>query len=220
MIHNNFNPRSHERSDTTCDRLARGSYDFNPRSHERSDVSLNFCELYTNISIHAPTRGATINHQSKTFTHSISIHAPTRGATCNILWIVQMIIHFNPRSHERSDFLLFFQISGIINFNPRSHERSDWHGCIKWLRQNMISIHAPTRGATSYSMHLAFLSTISIHAPTRGATTLSFILYQFTLNFNPRSHERSDLASTACVMTQAKFQSTLPREERPLQYYV
>ena len=32
-----FNPRSHERSDTTCDRLARGSYDFNPRSHERSD---------------------------------------------------------------------------------------------------------------------------------------------------------------------------------------
>ena len=50
-----FNPRSHERSDTTCDRLARGSYDFNPRSHERSDVRLCFiycCSVYFNPLSH------------------------------------------------------------------------------------------------------------------------------------------------------------------------
>ena len=54
-----FNPRSHERSDTTCDRLARGSYDFNPRSHERSDYIPHDKMALSSISIHAPTRGAT-----------------------------------------------------------------------------------------------------------------------------------------------------------------
>ena len=103
MIHNNFNPRSHERSDTTCDRLARGSYDFNPRSHERSDnidnqpnqQHTNFnprshersdlinltINIAASISIHAPTRGATMCFVSALFPLQISIHAPTRGAT-------------------------------------------------------------------------------------------------------------------------------------------
>ena len=36
-----FNPRSHERSDTTCAPYALGIIDFNPRSHERSDEELD-----------------------------------------------------------------------------------------------------------------------------------------------------------------------------------
>ena len=35
---------------------------------------------------------------------------------------------------------------------------------------------------------------ISIHAPTRGATTAAFIVTVRLVNFNPRSHERSDQA--------------------------
>ena len=35
---------------------------------------------------------------------------------------------------------------------------------------NGISIHAPTRGATSASKSLFISTIISIHAPTRGAT--------------------------------------------------
>ena len=76
---------------------------FNPRSHERSDGAEEAVEIQEDISIHAPTRGATnkcggsnttIEFQStlpreerhscrscKSCILSISIHAPTRGAT-------------------------------------------------------------------------------------------------------------------------------------------
>ena len=55
----------------------------------------------------------------------------------------------------------------------------------------IISIHAPTRGATMRLRILSTLLLISIHAPTRGATFAKF-LCQYT----------------------AKFQSTLLQEER------
>ena len=145
----NFNPRSHERSDhkrqTVCQRCKRfqstlpreerqsfsaTAYylcNFNPRSHERSDgsnltVCLNCIQfqstlpreerrniIYTlwidRISIHAPTRGATLPSETGSSAIKISIHAPTRGAT----------------------------VKSIIR-----------------LRENgIISIHAPTRGATA-----------------------------------------------------------------------
>ena len=80
----NFNPRSHERSDkdagtplimvlvfqSTLPREERRSHCarrfqllyFNPRSHERSDEDgWRSCSWWTRISIHAPTRGATLN---------------------------------------------------------------------------------------------------------------------------------------------------------------
>ena len=49
-----------------------------------------------------------------------------------------------------------------------------------------ISIHAPTRGATSSSLCCCTYSRISIHAPTRGATTiitrsLLILVFQSTL---------------------------------------
>ena len=76
---------------------------------------------------------------------------------------------------------------------------------------------------------------ISIHAPTRGATSLKATEYKLSIDFNPRSHERSDnyipdefksyiisihaptggATKVACYLaTLIKFQSTLPREER------
>ena len=126
-----FNPRSHEGSDfcafcnsvmpflfqSTLPRGERHSgeisegnqSDFNPRSHEGSD---NFyCPVHPIqcISIHAPTRGATITEGLFTarrifqstlprgerrickllagLKRKISIHAPTRGATLNLtIW--------------------------------------------------------------------------------------------------------------------------------------
>ena len=77
----------------------------------------------------------------------------------------------------------------------------------------MISIHAPTRGATKVHPDKRQVRSISIHAPTRGATTiitrsLLILVFQSTLPqgerpnsrtwfrwftyFNPRSHKGSD----------------------------
>ena len=55
------------------------------------------------ISIHAPTRGATLGHNKALYDNGISIHAPTRGATSDLVISSIDIQHFNPRSHEGSD---------------------------------------------------------------------------------------------------------------------
>ena len=100
------------------------------------------------------------------------------------------------------------------NFNPRSHERSD-SSIFSPILLLIISIHAPTRGATSSAFFIALEIIISIHAPTRGATPLSCgdILAG---DFNPRSHERSDAYINNTISSMYRFQSTLPREERPI----
>ena len=143
----------------------------------------------------------------------ISIHAPTRGATYHRYFQEYIFLYFNPRSHERSDFIFSSCHKSKFYFNPRSHERSDIPACL--LRGTIrISIHAPTRGATSACAINLKACFISIHAPTRGATVTILIfggVYHISIhaptrgatkkyshylsdvsNFNPRSHERSD----------------------------
>ena len=57
----NFNPRSHERSDIHIKFIAVMFLNFNPRSHERSDGIRDRADTVPDeISIHAPTRGATL----------------------------------------------------------------------------------------------------------------------------------------------------------------
>ena len=78
------------------------------------------------ISIHAPTRGATVCPKELVIDAScISIHAPTRGATRIRLVLLHPVFHFNPRSHEGSDISVYLSIRWENNFNPRSHEGSD-----------------------------------------------------------------------------------------------
>ena len=82
---------------------------------------------------------------------------------------MSQIRNFNPRSHEGSDRTVKSITRSPIYFNPRSHEGSD--GIITVIQiGRVISIHAPTRGATA------------------GYSAQSF----FTYYFNPRSHEGSD----------------------------
>ena len=55
-----------------------------------------------------------------------------------------------------------------------------------------VSIHAPTRGATSGRLAAAVAAHVSIHAPTRGATVFFFAIFSCFLCFNPRTHEGCD----------------------------
>ena len=57
------------------------SSDFNPRSYKRSDKKAGLSYTVSGISIHAPTRGATVDVPPE--------------------WFVP--INFNPRSYKRSD---------------------------------------------------------------------------------------------------------------------
>ena len=63
-------------------RQRKGCENFNPRSHEGSDTTWETEPMYyLSISIHAPTRGATRSEYELENRIPISIHAPTRGAT-------------------------------------------------------------------------------------------------------------------------------------------
>ena len=91
--------------------------------------------------------------------------------------IIQLPLHFNPRSHEGSDAFLHQPI-------PES---------------SRISTRAPTRGATHCRRcHVCYVQ-ISTRAPTRGATNMHFILWIIFCYFNPRSHEGSDVGNAVSM---------------------
>ena len=124
------------------------------------------------------------------WTNTISIHAPTRGAT-NTLAVSDSLYVFQstlPREERRLCLFRYANSSRFQStlpreerpyqdsnpyyyfyFNPRSHERSDY-----------------------FREYTYFCFMISIHAPTRGATEIRSFMRRRTENFNPRSHERSD----------------------------
>ena len=105
-----------------------------------------------------------------------------------------------------------FPFVGRVYFNPRSHERSDdSSGNSVW--DNLISIHAPTRGATKKSVDSGDMMSISIHAPTRGATisNVDFKSIPYISIHAPTRGATDELSEISPVVI---FQSTLPREER------
>ena len=58
----NFNPHSHEGSDSFGGYMYSNAEDFNPHSHEGSDVKTEYVDgERIKISIHTPTKGATNN---------------------------------------------------------------------------------------------------------------------------------------------------------------
>ena len=100
-------------------------------------------------------------------------------------------MYFNPRSHERSDVVEEATKDLALSFQstlPREERQLPQSSA---CYGSVISIHAPTRGATSEPIKAFSAPRISIHAPTRGAT----------------------FSDTDCISAR-KFQSTLPREER------
>ena len=101
----------------------------------------------------------------------------------------------------------------------------------------VVSIHAPTRGATKKVRAANIRVDVSIHAPTRGATPYVravplFRLFQSTHphgvrlslkfdgssvvhSFNPRTHTGCDLAKLMSDIS-SEFQSTHPHGVRPV----
>ena len=70
----------------------------------------------------------------------------------------------------RRERLSSLQVSELpAVFNPRSHEGSDEHHTAAHQR-GMVSIHAPTKGATASFACSISPHHVSIHAPTKGAT--------------------------------------------------
>ena len=188
----NFNPRSHERSDHITQSFVFRFFNFNPRSHERSDhFQRTLWRLLCHISIHAPTRGATSPGTTPLRWHWFQYTLPReeRHITPE-QW--EQLKNFNTRSHERSDNGWWLSRGAGSNFNPRSHERSDNY-IPDEFKSYIISIHAPTRGATMTSDETGMVAIFQSTLPREERRCMRVRIAAPLCNFNPRSHERSDM---------------------------
>ena len=155
------------------------------------------------------------------------------------LYVVSSVtsLSFNPRTHTGCDNVVCLCLTGPGSFNPRTHTGCDLRQ-LKVKRNFLVSIHAPTRGATKYCLHHSILCQVSIHAPTRGATFLCRARNQRSgvsihaptrgatclcrsnpcksTCFNPRTHTGCDMPSTTIHQTTLLFQSTHPHGVRQL----
>ena len=101
---------------------------------------------------------------------SVSIHAPTRGATKQAVFLLlrQKFQSTHPRGVRRN---IGTRLCVRSSFNPRTHEGCDLRAASLSSRL-LVSIHAPTRGATQGCKREPIGTSVSIHAPTRGATPI------------------------------------------------
>ena len=81
--------------------------------------------------------------------------------------------------------------SATHGFNPRAREGRDCGvaaGCV----DEVVSIHAPVKGATRAEARPDGAHGVSIHAPVKGATVRKPALLPLRGGFNPRAREGRD----------------------------
>ena len=172
MRRNNFNSRPSARGDVSGSVWNCSTMDFNSRPSARGDGMVRCSRQFlSEISIHAPPRGATQLRDQPfriyrfQFTPlregrqrgvlrrparlSISIHAPPRGATILPTTVWAWSSHFNSRPSARGDKSPFRRTATRFYFNSRPSARGDTDTNGVLVRSANISIHAPPRGATS-----------------------------------------------------------------------
>ena len=168
-----FNPRAHAGRDQSERLGTRARQSFNPRAHAGRDRSTEHRAAIRWAFQSTRPRGARLGYAGYALRHlEVSIHAPTRGATSATAWRSQCKRCFNPRAHagrdmsdeDRSDYAERVSIHAptrgatsadkagqprAASFNPRAHAGRDPRAhCIR-AGQRAVSIHAPTRGATA-----------------------------------------------------------------------
>ncbi len=77
-----------------------------------------------------------------------------------------------------------------------------------------MSIHTATQSATEAFWPTIRAQVVSIHAPTRGATVKLQHAINFRLSFNPRAHAGRDTEFIRDEKITREFQSTRPRGAR------
>ena len=182
--------------------------------------------LTRKISIHAPPRGATDGRVGN-LRLRISIHAPPRGAT-NVYWLrppaeqfqftplregrlcvrccvpACRIFQFTPLREGRRRRVYEYFSNEEFQFTPLREGRP---GKMTIKENDLISIHAPPRGATGVSFSCLLWLSISIHAPPRGATSdLAIATGQKVFQFTPLREGRRASCPPARTRT-ANFNS-------------
>ena len=118
------------------------------------------------VSIHAPTQGATGDLLAKLQSEQVSIHAPTQGATSNCRC-------FNPRAHTGRDFAKSLAIVTDSLFQSTRPHRARLPLTTLLATTESFQSTRPHRARRNTRIALRIRVVVSIHAPTQGATQVS-----------------------------------------------
>ncbi len=189
-----FNPRAHAGRDRFPLESLTLQSSFNPRAHAGRDAPRRYVRPFpeqvsihaptrgatrpvdssnpiSTVSIHAPTRGATLRALLREGRSMVSIHAPTRGATVAFALTLRGGDGFNPRAHAGRDMIAPTMIGDASKFQstrPRGARLGPNGAPLRPSNRFNPRAHAgrdPDNPDIRKHMH-----DVSIHAPTRGAT--------------------------------------------------
>jgi len=188
------------------------------------------------VSIHAPTQGATISTPPPRADMTRFNPRAHAGRDIGIDAKTATEFSFNPRAHAGRDTFWniitkkkpTFQSTRPRRARQKRKSRLPLTERFQSTRprrarhqlicqpdfSNLVSIHAPTQGATGLSNLDKQIYYVSIHAPTQGATGLRFSSAGRRKCFNPRAHAGRDTARSLTFTRWMKFQSTRPRRAR------
>ena len=102
---------------------------------------------------------------------NISIHAPTRGATSSICSVRTKITIFQSTLPHGERQIRIFNVTCISDFNPRSHTGSDFTEVMRMSDTELFQSTLPHGERQIKGLYSVRTKSISIHAPTRGATS-------------------------------------------------
>ncbi len=153
----------------------------------------------------------------------VSIHAPTRGATVIALDVMEHTRKFQPtrrRAHAGRDRHELEDRPGVSRVSTHAPTRG---ATIAGVSSSSVSQwFQPTRprGARRPLAAVAVVThEVSIHAPTRGATARCSLRTLRSRGFNPRAHAGRDEQGQKLQGYYQQFQPTRPRgARRPVQH--
>ena len=135
------------------------------------------------------------------------------GVRLKILTKYKVRLSFNPRTHTGCD-----EINEILKDNDIVSIHAPTRGATEVFngsdKRIVVSIHAPTRGATLVPFKTNKLCIVSIHAPTRGATPYFLWICPFAPFQSTHPHGVRLILTTAYNIQVFKFQSTHPHGVR------
>ena len=123
-------------------------YSFNPRTHAGCDIGSSFVpSCPPSVSIHAPTQGATISSHSS-FDWSLGFNPRTHaGCDRETSRSIRANSAFQSTHPRRVRHRARLHQTDCRCFNPRTHAGCDHRAGLHRVDE-LVSIHAPTQGAT------------------------------------------------------------------------
>ena len=170
-------------------------------------------DSYADISIHTPTRGTTAGTGTATNLAEFQSTFPREERPYYTIVRIQVLQFQSTLPREERPFPTDFVTAFMPYFNPRSHERSDFTGDYTF-EVTLISIHAPTRGATHNAGTVGTAKEFQSTLPREERHVLDIYIYDMCIFQSTLPREGRQYFDEPNE-TPAEFQSTLPREERP-----